>query len=153
MVLRRRRDDRGAAAVEFALVVPILLMLTFAIISFGWLFAQDLALRNASWQTARYSVVENRTCAEIRTEAVDAAKPLVALDGDLNVKIERGIEGGSLSSACSAGPGAKPCEGSPDKTNIYVTLNYDADILIPVIPGMGDSANIDGRGVFRCEWS
>src|SRR2546427_10557369 len=33
--LRRAADDRGTATVEFALVVPLLLMLVFGIIDFG----------------------------------------------------------------------------------------------------------------------
>lgn len=36
---RARRDDHsGAAAVEFALVMPILILLMFGIIQFGWYF-------------------------------------------------------------------------------------------------------------------
>ena len=38
----RRRSDDGASAVEFALVLPILLFLVFGIISFGTFFAQHL---------------------------------------------------------------------------------------------------------------
>lgn len=35
---RRRRDDSGAAAVEFALIMPILLVLVFGIIQYGFYF-------------------------------------------------------------------------------------------------------------------
>lgn len=59
-----RRDD-GAAAVEFALVLPLLMMLVFGIISFGILFAQQLSLGNGARQGARLGVVADRTCADI----------------------------------------------------------------------------------------
>lgn len=42
------REDRGAAAVEFALVVPVLLMLVFGIVNFG----QFLSVRQAATQAA-----------------------------------------------------------------------------------------------------
>lgn len=49
--------DRGAAALEFALVVPILLVLVFGIIDFGIFFADSLAVRSAVRSGAREAVV------------------------------------------------------------------------------------------------
>jgi Flp pilus assembly protein TadG len=34
----RRRPDRGAVAVEFALIMPIFLLLIFGVIQYGWYF-------------------------------------------------------------------------------------------------------------------
>jgi len=46
---RQRTDgERGAALVEFALVVPIMMILVFAMASFGFLLNQDLALTEAT---------------------------------------------------------------------------------------------------------
>lgn len=45
---RTGHDDRGAAAVEFALVVPILLLLVFGIVNFG----QFLSVRQTATQAA-----------------------------------------------------------------------------------------------------
>ena len=74
--------------------MPILLMLVFAIISYGFLFAQDLALGNAARQTARYGAVENRTCDEVKAEALAAAAPLVNLNQTGSViEIKRGTRG------------------------------------------------------------
>jgi Flp pilus assembly protein TadG len=156
VIRRRQRDDRGAAAVEFALVLLPLMYIVSAIITFGWLFTQDLAIGNAAWQTARYSVVENRTCADVEKEALDAAKPLVTLvNNDTHVIIKRGVEGTTPTEVCAGALDTtkKPCENAPDKTNIYVTLEHPGTVLIPVFPGMGDTLNLDGKGVFRCEWS
>ena len=47
---RKRGRDDGASAVEFALVLPLLIILLFGIISFGIVFAQKLALGNAARQ-------------------------------------------------------------------------------------------------------
>jgi hypothetical protein len=54
----------------------------------------------------------------------------------------------------SADPTAEePCKDSLPDDNLYVTLNYSADVLLPVIPGIGSTMDLDGQGVFRCEWS
>jgi Flp pilus assembly pilin Flp len=54
---RRRRED-GAAAVEFALVVPMLLIILLAIISLGWVFNQQLTLTQAAREGARIIAVQ-----------------------------------------------------------------------------------------------
>ena len=53
-------------AVEFALIVPVLLLIVFGIINFGVLFSQQLTLNNAVREGARKAVVNevstNRQC-------------------------------------------------------------------------------------------
>jgi hypothetical protein len=53
-----RRDD-GATAVEFALVVPILLVLVFGIIDYGLWFSDSLSSRQGVREAARQGVVAN----------------------------------------------------------------------------------------------
>lgn len=54
---RRNRDDRGAAAVEFALVVPILAALLFGVVDYGLLFTDTVSTRNGVREAARQGVV------------------------------------------------------------------------------------------------
>ena len=53
----RRSDgtegERGAAVVEFALVLPLLLFVVMGIIEFGWAFNQNLDIRHGARETAR----------------------------------------------------------------------------------------------------
>lgn len=53
-----RRADRGSAAVEFALVVPILLALVFGIVDYGLYFSNTLGARSGARDAARHAVVE-----------------------------------------------------------------------------------------------
>lgn len=57
MKLRRLlRDQQGIAAMEFALVSPILLLIVFSTIEFGWYMVQSLVLNNAVAASARAGV-------------------------------------------------------------------------------------------------
>src|SRR4051794_13790543 len=55
--IRRRRSDRGAAAVEFALVTPLLLLMLFGIIDYGIWFADSISARQAVRNVARQGSV------------------------------------------------------------------------------------------------
>jgi Flp pilus assembly protein TadG len=56
--IRRRGADRGAAAVEFALVTPLLLIMLFGIIDYGIWFADSISARQAVRNVARQGSVE-----------------------------------------------------------------------------------------------
>jgi hypothetical protein len=51
--IRYAAEDRGAASVEFALVMPILVLTLFGIIDYGIYFADTLAIRQATADGAR----------------------------------------------------------------------------------------------------
>lgn len=57
----RRRTDRGAAAVEFALVLPILLLVVFGIINYGLFFNDSINARQGVREAARRVTVGNLT--------------------------------------------------------------------------------------------
>ena len=54
-----RAADQGAAAVEFALVVPILVFLLFGIIDYGLYFTNSLSVRAGASEGARQASVGN----------------------------------------------------------------------------------------------
>jgi Flp pilus assembly protein TadG len=47
------KSDNGTTAVEFALVAPVLLFMTFAVVESGIAFAADIILKNATYDAAR----------------------------------------------------------------------------------------------------
>lgn len=56
----RRKNERGAAAVEFALILPLLLLLVFGGIEFGLVMFNKQMLTNASREAAREGITISR---------------------------------------------------------------------------------------------
>jgi hypothetical protein len=58
VIVRKQKDNRcrGAAAVEVALVLPVLLLVTFGAIRYGWFFLKAQQITNAARYGARVAV-------------------------------------------------------------------------------------------------
>ena len=69
------RSERGAVAVEFALVLPILLMLLVGIMEFGKAYNTQISLTHTARETAR-SMVVNNDKAEAEATGIAAAGPM-----------------------------------------------------------------------------
>ncbi|MCG8583239.1 MAG: pilus assembly protein [Pirellulales bacterium] len=66
-----RKHRRGAAVVEFAIVLPIFFLMVFGMIEFGRMVMVRQVLTNASREGARIGVLDGATTAEVET-AVEA---------------------------------------------------------------------------------
>jgi Flp pilus assembly protein TadG len=53
MRIHKGRSERGAAAVEFALVMPLLFLLVFGIIEFGFIFNKELSVTHSAREGVR----------------------------------------------------------------------------------------------------
>jgi hypothetical protein len=81
------RDNRGQALLEFALVLPVLLLLVFGIIEFGLIFFDNLVITQAAREGARVGVVGGSDAEIIETIEYSAA----SLDQSrLQIEIEPG---------------------------------------------------------------
>jgi Flp pilus assembly protein TadG len=61
MVRRLRKNRRGIATVEMALVLPLLLLVTMGAIRYGWLFLKAQQITNATRMGARRAVLPDAT--------------------------------------------------------------------------------------------
>jgi Flp pilus assembly protein TadG len=73
---RSLRDQRGAAAVEFAFILPLLLLTVFGLVDFGRLLFVQIGLNSASIEGARASAL-GRESADVQV-VVRASAPVVA---------------------------------------------------------------------------
>ena len=75
----RRRHERGASAVEAALVTPVFLLMVVAILEFGMYFKDSLTVSNAASAAVRVASSQPR----MSTFATDAAVKATAESGAL----------------------------------------------------------------------
>jgi Flp pilus assembly protein TadG len=54
----RRKDERGAAALEFGILVPVLFAMLFGIIDYGMWFSDSIGVRQGVREAARLGVVQ-----------------------------------------------------------------------------------------------
>jgi Flp pilus assembly protein TadG len=62
-----RRNRRGAAVVEFAIVAPVFFLLVFGMIEYGRLVMVQQILTNASREGARQAVLDGATSTEVKS--------------------------------------------------------------------------------------
>jgi Flp pilus assembly pilin Flp len=112
------RDQDGAAAVEFALLLPLLVMLLFGFIQFGTAFNTRIQATNAAREGARMAVVGIGDWGDIGggTSFWQAVQQKAGL-GEINNCVlstnpDPGVVGGTLT----------------------VTFDYPLDLVIPFMP-------------------
>ena len=149
-----RRNERGAVAVEMALITPLLVLLVFGIIQFGIVLAQQVALGNGARQGARLGVVGGRTCAQIQSEAQAAASTVAMASSQVWVAVYLNASATPVcaESLSGASTTTKPCLGSAVDDTITVTTRFDSKLVIPFGPNE-PVFTLSSKGVFRCEYS
>lgn len=68
---KKRICYKGTAAVEAAILFPVLLLLTFGIIEYGWLFLNANLITNAARHGARIAIRASTTNAQVMNSISD----------------------------------------------------------------------------------
>ncbi len=131
--------QRGAVAVEFALLLPVLLLILVGTIQFGILFSQYQVMEGAAREGARCAAVQGAGSTCVVQDRVDAALP-----GGYtrSAPVSVVVEGGGTA-----------CTSSTVGENVTVSWSQDFDTgaLGSLVPGMDDSFTRTIQGTFRCE--
>lgn len=127
---RRIRSERGAVAVEFALVVPLLLLLLFSIVSVSRAFQVQATLSAAAREAARTMAIQN-DAGVARTAAVSTASAASLTLSSGAVKVS-----------------PTSCTGKPATQNITVTIDHQFQPTGSFAGGK--SFTITSKAVFRC---
>lgn len=121
LVEPRRGWRAGAAALEFAIVAPVFLMLVFGIIEFSRYAFTLISVRQAAAEAVRHASF-GRTQGQVETVARQQA-PFLG-------------EGLTVTLTCTP----IPCGGGIDNTNVHtmrtfrVTASFTFNFLLPFIP-------------------
>ena len=121
------KDQTGAAAVEFAIIGSLLLVLVFGIIEFGRIFNELEVMNSAAREGARAAAVRG-TFSDIETATADAASPY------------------SLSEPPSA---SKVCDDTTSGQPVTVSWDQQFEITTGLLPEFNQTIAI--QGTFRCE--
>jgi Flp pilus assembly protein TadG len=123
--LRRVRGRKGAELIEFALVLPVLLMVVAGIIDFGFLFQGYEVVTNAAREGARIAVLPGYAQADVQARVAS----YVSTSGLPNTPAT------SMALATVVtGAGA-----NVDVVNVTVTYPYRMSILGPIASLFGGS--------------
>lgn len=114
----RRRDDRGAAAVEFALLSSfVLIPLLLGLIGFGWVFFNQITITQAAREGARaLSLCNTNTSSTCLSDAEN--------------KAISGAAGMSLTTSNFPSGSQVTCAGNNVNNNSTMTINYTVNALL-----------------------
>jgi len=129
---RRNGTEGGAAAVEFALILPVLLLLLFGIIAFGEFYSRYQVFTGAVREGARVASTR-QTPSEVRARITEAADPYVL----------------SQTPSISVSSGGSRCTPATVGESVTVSWTQEFEIALPFTPAI--DADVDIKGVFRCE--
>ncbi len=133
-----KRGEKGQAMVEFALILPILILLLCGIIDFGWIFGNQVVLSNATRESARYMAMN------YDPTATSAANKAVAVDV-LDDLVPPAVIPSNMTVTFSAVVGT-------DSTSVTVGVSYPLKVLTPLVGViLGNTFTISASTSMRVE--
>jgi Flp pilus assembly protein TadG len=138
-IRNRISREEGVAAVEFALILPVLALFLFGVLEFGRVWSQYQVFQGAAREGARCAAVKatDFSDCDIQTSIKDAADPYKLSVPNANVQL---VGGGSRPDGCTEADQGKDVQVSWQQTlNINIPFWNDVT-MTPTI-----------KAVFRCE--
>jgi len=146
--IRYGHKQDGATLVEFAIILPVFLLLIFGIIEFGLLLYNKGIITHAAREGARVGIVYNFGT----NPDVNNRIPVSEIEAKVNNYIQ-----GNLISFSSAVPGINVSNICPNQASsgqeltVGVTYKYSFLVLPNFIAALAGGANLKSEAVMRCE--
>jgi Flp pilus assembly protein TadG len=134
---RRTNTDRerGAAAVEFALIAPLIVVILFAITEFGLALSKMEVYTSAAREGARYAAVHCRPEGTVCSSSLIASR----------------VQNSAIGYPIGGTPTANRDCSAPGSIGSQVTVSWlqPITIKVPFLPTY--NLNVNVAGTFRCE--
>ena len=138
----RRGRARGQALVEFALILPIFILLLLGIFDFGRAIYGNNTISNAAREAVRVGIVDQNVTA-IKARAVKHAVALGIVASDVTVRfLQSDYTGDGVTNDCAPGP---PLPLGPRLGCVVeVTVTYHYNAATPVIGNLVGTLTLSG---------
>ncbi len=138
-----RKKERGASAVEMALVAPFLILLLIGTVEFAYKFAQYNEVRHAAREGARYAAVSDRDHNLDGTAGIQNADVVLAVCNAINLP-------GSTVTVTTTRTGATIGSTGTVTVNASVTTMTNAPIVTQFLNSVVASG-LNNTATFRLE--
>ena len=128
---RPGRSERGAGLAEFALVLPVLLMILFGIIEFGFVLSRSQAVEAAAREGARLASLSSSTSADVSNRVATTL--------------------GGLTFETPPQVSVQPSSGCAGREGKSVTVIVSAPHRITIPFALDQELTLSAQAVFRCE--
>jgi Flp pilus assembly protein TadG len=116
--MKRMRGEKGAALIEAAVTVPLILLISVGIFEFGRAYQTQQVLTNAAREGARVAVIEGTTDADIRTRVRDyVTRGGLTTLTDAQIVVQRAV----------------PLTGSSTASSVQINYPFQFMVLNPVV--------------------
>lgn len=123
--------EHGASLAEFALMLPVLLMVLFGIIEFGLYFSRAQAIEAAAREGGRLASISSSSTADVKNRVTDTL--------------------GSTTFDAPHGTSVVPSGGCTGREGDSVTVTVTAPHRITIPFVFDQQITLTGRSLFRCE--
>jgi Flp pilus assembly protein TadG len=127
--------ENGQTLVEWALVLPVLLLMILGVMDLGRAVYYNSVVYNAAREGARYGIIHPCSENDIKSAVMQKAVATNISDSDININYV------PIEYKCTDFP-----KETPDKISVEVSSNF-----IPVTPFVG-AVTLSGTSTMRVEW-
>lgn len=154
---RFARDDSGVAAIEFAILLPVVLALAFSIFEAGWIMAQSVMLDRAVSRSSRALQIGDRSISYADLKRSICREAVILRDCESALRVEMTAintvsdfptsQASCVDRSVKIDPVTSYSSGKSSEL-IFVRTCY---VLDPIVPGMGLGLSLpkDGTGGVR----
>ena len=147
MRLIGRQGERGQSLVEFALIVPIFILILLGIFDFGRAIVAYNTVNNAAREAGRLAIVD-QTDADVRTEAAERASGLDVAAGAIYIDY-RSPATPDTAGSCASSLGTDAIVGCI----AVVRVPYTYTAATPVIGNIVGTIDVTGETKFPVQFN